>query len=532
MEFETWYRSTLAAKLNSTDITCTVANAPTVTEGRMHVYKGNTHAWIKFTGVSGSTLTWVTFVSQTTDPITTVAWTTFPAGSNIELVAMHDQMFNAEEGGTITGDVTITWDFNVTGDSVFVQSMKVPVYADATARDVGIPTPANGMIIYNTALGILQQYIAGSWASFATGSVVNADQTTAGKVEMATTSEVRQGTDTWWTGASLVFTPSQFQAYYPFGDGSDGSATISTNTSLTRDMYYDDLTVNTWVTLDPAGYAIYVRWTLTLTWTWKIARNWNNWSNGTNAVAWTSAWAWGSGWAALATGTCWANTGGSAGWNGWDGSNGVNGTAGTAVSTSYAAAATTSAAAWAWGTWSGGGGYTGWTAWATAAVAARWTFYNTYYNLGKLLGLLAMPARAAIVNTTAYGWLPSWGGGGWGASWNAANAEWGGWGGSGGTGGIIVVIARWLAGTWSIESIGWAGGNGGNGAGAWFFGWGGGGWAGWSGGIIFLVYNSGSITTTVTGGAGGTWGAAGGAGATAWGNGATGTTWTVISINV
>jgi hypothetical protein len=70
--------------------------------------------------------------------------------------------------------------------------MKVPVYADATARDVGIPTPANGMIIYNTALGILQQYIAGSWASFATGSVVNADQTTAGKVEMSTTSELRQ----------------------------------------------------------------------------------------------------------------------------------------------------------------------------------------------------------------------------------------------------------------------------------------------------------------------------------------------------
>jgi hypothetical protein len=30
-------------------------------------------------------------------------------------------------------------------------------------------------------------------------------------------------------------------------------------------MYYDDLTVNTGVTLDPAGYAIYVRGTLTLT---------------------------------------------------------------------------------------------------------------------------------------------------------------------------------------------------------------------------------------------------------------------------
>lgn len=47
------------------------------------------------------------------------------------------------------------------------------------------------MIIYNTALGIHQQYISGAWASFATGAVVNADTTTAGKVEIATVSEVQ-----------------------------------------------------------------------------------------------------------------------------------------------------------------------------------------------------------------------------------------------------------------------------------------------------------------------------------------------------
>ena len=46
------------------------------------------------------------------------------------------------------------------------------------------------MIIYNTALGILQQYISGSWTSFASGTTVNADTTTAGKVELPTTAEM------------------------------------------------------------------------------------------------------------------------------------------------------------------------------------------------------------------------------------------------------------------------------------------------------------------------------------------------------
>ena len=63
----------------------------------MHVYNGSTHAWIKFTGVSGTTLTGVTFVSQTADPATTVTGTTFPAGSSIELVGMHDQIIDKQE---------------------------------------------------------------------------------------------------------------------------------------------------------------------------------------------------------------------------------------------------------------------------------------------------------------------------------------------------------------------------------------------------------------------------------------------------
>ena len=44
------------------------------------------------------------------------------------------------------GDVTIA------GNSIFGKSIKIPVYADTTARDLGIPTPTNGMEVYITGL--------------------------------------------------------------------------------------------------------------------------------------------------------------------------------------------------------------------------------------------------------------------------------------------------------------------------------------------------------------------------------------------
>lgn len=48
-----------------------------------------------------------------------------------------------------------------------------------------------------------------------------------------------------------------------FGTGIDGTVTISTNTSLSRDMYYANLTVNSSVTLFTNGFKIFVSGTLT-----------------------------------------------------------------------------------------------------------------------------------------------------------------------------------------------------------------------------------------------------------------------------
>ncbi|HYJ92112.1 MAG TPA: hypothetical protein VEV84_12435 [Pyrinomonadaceae bacterium] len=48
-----------------------------------------------------------------------------------------------------------------------------------------------------------------------------------------------------------------------FGDGSDGDVTIAGATTLTRDMYYHNLTINAGQTLNPGGFRIFVSGTLT-----------------------------------------------------------------------------------------------------------------------------------------------------------------------------------------------------------------------------------------------------------------------------
>lgn len=121
-------------------------------------------------------------------------------------------------GATVTiSDSYIYWD-NIkdavnskanTDSPTFTTYVRLPVYATTTARDAAIPTPANGMMVYVTADGVIFQYIAGAWSSMATGTTSNASTTVAGKVELATQAELNAGTDTGGTGASLVATPSQ-----------------------------------------------------------------------------------------------------------------------------------------------------------------------------------------------------------------------------------------------------------------------------------------------------------------------------------
>jgi len=70
-------------------------------------------------------------------------------------------------------------------------------------------TPSNGMMVYDSTLGLAYQYVSGAWGSIDTGTVTsNASTTVAGKVEIATQAELDAGTDTGDTGALLSAVPS------------------------------------------------------------------------------------------------------------------------------------------------------------------------------------------------------------------------------------------------------------------------------------------------------------------------------------
>lgn len=49
-----------------------------------------------------------------------------------------------------------------------------------------------------------------------------------------------------------------------YGNGSDGNVVVSTNITITSDMYYNNLTVNSGVILNTNGYRVFVKDALTL----------------------------------------------------------------------------------------------------------------------------------------------------------------------------------------------------------------------------------------------------------------------------
>jgi len=61
-----------------------------------------------------------------------------------------------------------------------------------------------------------------------------------------------------------------------FGDGSDGDVTITKSTFVTRDMYYNNLTIESGQTFNPNGFRIFVSGTLTLNKGARISRDGND----------------------------------------------------------------------------------------------------------------------------------------------------------------------------------------------------------------------------------------------------------------
>ena len=80
---------------------------------------------------------------------------------------------------------------------------------------------------------------------------------------------------------------SSFETYY--GGGIDGDVTISTNTTLTRDMYYNNLTINSGVTLTTGNFKIYYK---TLNGSGTISSKGLGGAGGVLVTKWWCWWCW------------------------------------------------------------------------------------------------------------------------------------------------------------------------------------------------------------------------------------------------
>jgi hypothetical protein len=364
------------------------------------------------------------------------------------------------------------------------------------------------MLIYNTALWANQQYIGWAWTDITTWPVTpNASETVAGKVQEATQTQVNNATGTGSTWAELYVNPSklptavadyitnnstvkaaldnEINALY-FGDGSDWNVTISTNTTLTKDMFYNNLTIDASFNLNPWWYKIYVSNVLTINWSISITpNNWTNWG------IWTAN-VWGAWWAALPNTSVWTQQGWGNGatWTVWNWN-------GNVWSPTSALINCFSPWKW-WNSWAGwSAGIQGWAAAATGGAVQAWILKNKIVKERKDIIIYWNLSLWLYNSITAWAGWSSWASFAW-ANWRGG---WGGWGGSAWW--IVFIVANsvviWATG--SISANGWNGWNGANWVGsAWnsnvAAGWGGWGWGwGWAVAIVHNTFvNNGSIS--------------------------------------
>lgn len=153
------------------------------------------------------------------------------------------------------------------------------VFAGIDSTPIGQTTPAAG---YFSAL---REKIGGFYAIFThsntadrtytlrdeTGTLQMQRLTTKGDLLTYSTTDTRKAigndgevfrADSSQTTGNLWSSSAPLDDLFLFGDGSDGNVTVSSPLTLTRDMYYNDLTVNKAITT--SGYRLFVKGTLTL----------------------------------------------------------------------------------------------------------------------------------------------------------------------------------------------------------------------------------------------------------------------------
>jgi hypothetical protein len=317
------------------------------------------------------------------------------------------------------------------------------------------------------------------------------------------------------TTANIDTAINTFQKIQFFGDGSDGDVTISTQVTLARDMFYNNLTLGAGGRLFTRGLRVFVAGTLDVT---AAQANYI-----THNATYNSA--------AFGSNASFATAGAAGGSNEEGPLQGSSGTVGgTGVSSPIAGFAggsianTTNVfpvAAYSGGT--GGAGTSG-----TGGAGAGGTQTSPTITFG---------ARRAWVDWTplaAGKLLTSAGGTGGGSGGGFSGGISGGGGGGGASPNGIAIYANVInrgsgTGTAFINMVGGAGGNGAAASGAAGAGHGGGG-AGGQGGFIYIVY--GTLTGTSKAGAIKTTGGTGGNGAATATGGAGGSSGAVLLVNL
>ena len=128
-------------------------------------------------------------------------------GTIVYVTVLASQIVDKQADNTFSGTQTFN---NIIVDN----QLTIPRFADDTARDAAIPSPVNGMIIYNTADWVNQQYIWGAWSDIDTGSTSNASETVSGKVELATKAEQGSQTETGSQWPLVVQAKNTAKSYY------------------------------------------------------------------------------------------------------------------------------------------------------------------------------------------------------------------------------------------------------------------------------------------------------------------------------
>ena len=260
-----------------------------------------------------------------------------------------------------------------------------------------------------------------------------------------------------------------------FGSGMDKDVIISTNTTLTKDMEYKNLTIKSGATLNPNGWRLFVSDTLTIESGGKISRDGNNGGGFRNCT--------------MGTGLATNRVGGSA--SGGYASLGC----GAHVGCSYTQVPGDNGEFGSGGNGGSANGYSG---------SAGGSGSNVNVVLREYIDPPSQSQLALLPSLTLAKLGGGGGGGGGGDDWEFSCL--GGKGGSGG--GIIHIFAKNIINNGLISA---RGGNGGDGGSSEKFGGypsGGGGGGGGGGGYILVVYNTktGEGDLDVSGGNGGSGG--------------------------